>query len=66
MQKNQKRSMHWLLIIPGKPHFGPILGHFGPKTSKQGCRNFMLKIRKNPHKALLYLFNMTEPVLIYK
>ena len=30
--KNKKSSMHWILIIPEKPHFGPI---FTQKTSKQ-------------------------------
>ena len=32
--------MHWILIIPEKPHIGPIVGHFWPQNFKN---KFILK-----------------------
>ena len=33
--KDQEKLMHWFFKKHAKPHVGPILASFGPKTSKQ-------------------------------
>ena len=37
--KNQKISMHWLLIICEKPHFGSTLSSFRPKNFKNHAKH---------------------------
>ena len=67
--KTQKSSMYWLLIIPGNPHLGPILGCFWPLNFKiklflknnlsvfmsLHCSNVIHKIRKIVFRLLTIL-----------
>ena len=47
--KNQKRSMHWFLIKPKKPHFDPISNPFCRKKLKTG-------FYPNSHLSQFYVY----------
>ena len=49
--------MHWILIIPEKPHIGPIVGHFWPQNFKN---KFLLKKNISFNSKLLWWCNVMQ------